>query len=256
MALYQYTFDNFISDIIVVLLTFVYVFITILTPLILKKKDKISKFTARKIVHSLAGLAALSAPFFVWPFWSAIIAGSLTVLVFFSEKDSKVKLLKDLYDSIGEEQEEKSGRLMGPLFYCISITFLVFIFALFAPDQFYFPIAGILIMIVSDTLASVVGKRWGKRSISLSWTNSKRTLEGSLAFFFSAFLLCFLSFSIFGLLIPNLQAPLTLEIILLYSFITSLIAALIEIISPSTYDDLTVPIISTLIIYILTIMTL
>ena len=31
---------------------------------------------------------------------------------------------------------------------------------IFAPNQLYFPIAGILIMIIADTLASIVGKRY------------------------------------------------------------------------------------------------
>lgn len=235
-------------------ITYLYVLLTIFIPLILYKKQKITKFSARKAVHMFAGLAILSSPFYFWPFWPTIIAGTLTVFVYFSSKESKVKQLKDLYDAISEEQEDHLNRayLQGPFFYCISITFLVLIFGIFAPDQFYFPIAGVLLMIVADTLASVIGKRWGKIGISLPWTNSKRTLEGSLTFFITAFLLCFLSFFLFGILIPSLQTPLPLITIIIYSLITSAIAMIIELISPSTYDDLTVPIGSTLIIYLLT----
>jgi dolichol kinase len=203
-----------------------------------------------------AGLAILSSPFYYWPFWPTIIAGTLTLLVYFSSKESKVKQLKDLYDAISEQQEESLSRafLQGPFFYCVSITLLVFIFAIFAPDQFYFPIAGVLIMIVADTLASVIGKRWGKIGISLPWTNSKRTLEGSLTFFVTAFLLCNLSFFLFGTLIPTFQEALPYTTILIYSLITSAIATIIELISPSTYDDLTVPLGSTIIIYLLTLL--
>ncbi|MFX1570463.1 MAG: diacylglycerol/polyprenol kinase family protein [Promethearchaeota archaeon] len=242
------------TDFGIVGLTFFYILLTIFIPLILYKKEKITKFAARKSVHMFAGLAVLSSPFYFWPFWPTIIAGTLTILVYFSSKESKVKQLKDLYDAISEEQEEglKRAFLQGPFFYCLSITSLVLIFGIFARDRFYFPIAGVLIMIVADTLASVIGKRWGKISISLPWTNSKRTLEGSLTFFISAFLLCFLSFFLFGLLIPTFQEPLALPTILIYSLITSAIATIIELISPSTFDDLTVPIGSTLIIYLLT----
>ena len=245
---------NIFTDFGIVGLTFFYILLTIFIPLILYKKEKITKFAARKSVHMFAGLAVLSSPFYFWPFWPTIIAGTLTILVYFSSKESKVKQLKDLYDAISEEQEEglKRAFLQGPFFYCLSITCLVLIFGIFARDQFYFPIAGVLIMIVADTLASVIGKRWGKIGISLPWTNSKRTLEGSLTFFISAFLLCFLSFFLFGLLIPTFQEPLALPTILIYSLITSAIATIIELISPSTFDDLTVPIGSTLIIYLLT----
>ncbi len=246
--------SNIFTDLGFVGITYFYILLTIFIPLVLYKKEKITKFTARKAIHMSAGLAILSSPFYFWPFWPTIIAGTLSVFVFLSSKESKVKQLKDLYDAISEEQEEglKRAFLQGPFFYTLSITSLVFIFGIFAADQFYFPIAGILIMIVADTLASVIGKRWGKISLSLPWTNSKRTLEGSLTFFVTSYIVCFLSFLLFGLLIPTIQEPLSMPTILIYSLITSLIATVIELISPSTYDDLTVPIGSTIIIYLLT----
>jgi dolichol kinase len=202
-----------------------------------------------------AGLAILSSPFYFWPFWPTIIAGTLTLFVYFSSKESKVKQLKDLYDAISEEQEEGLNRafLQGPFFYCLSITLLVFVFGIVAPDNFYFPIAGVLIMIVADTLASVIGKRWGKIGIGLPWTNSHRTLEGSTTFFATAFLVCFVAFYLFGRLIP-VQEELSFATIIIYSLITSAIAMIIELVSPSTYDDLTVPLGSTLIIYFLTLL--
>jgi len=251
-----YSMENFLFDLGIVGLVYVFVLLVIFIPLMLYKKSMISKFSARKTVHLLAGLAILSSPFYYWPFWPTIIAASLTVLVYFSSKESNVKQLKELYDAISEEQEDKLKRafLQGPFFYCLSITSLVFIFAIFAPNQFYFPIAGILIMIIADTLASVIGKRWGKNEIKLPWLSTSRTLEGSLTFFGAAFLLCFFSFFLFGLLIPDVQEPLAITTILLYSLITSAIATIIELISPSTYDDLTVPIGSTIIIYILTLL--
>ncbi len=247
--------NEIISDLGIVGITYFYVILTIFIPLLLYKKKKISKFSARKALHLSAGLAILSSPFFFWAFWPTIIAGSLTLFVYFSSKESKVKQLKDLYDAISEEQEERLKRafLQGPFFYCLSITLLVFIFGLVAPENFYFPIAGVLIMIVSDTLASIIGKRWGKISISLPWTNSRRTLEGSFTFFITAWLLCFLSFFLFGLLIP-VQELLLFITILIYSLITSGSATILELISPSTYDDLTVSLGSTFIIYLLALM--
>ncbi len=239
-------------DLILMGIAYTYVLLTILIPVGLKKKDIVSKFVARKIVHLFAGLVVLIVPYFNWPFFAVIIAGTLTVMTYFSQKESKVKQLKDLYDSISEEQEEKAGRLTGPFNYCLSITSLVTIFAIFAPHQFYFPIAGILIMIIADTLASMIGKRYGKINISLPWTNSKRTLEGSLTFFGSAFLLCLFSFAFFGLINPVNQIPLALESVLLFALITSALATIIELVSPSTLDDLTVPIGTTIIIFILT----
>lgn len=243
---------DLIKDLILVGLAYGYVFLTIFIPMFLKKRDKITKFQARKTVHLLAGLVVLIVPFFQWPYWSIVIAGTVTTLTYFSSKDSKVKSLKELYEAIGEDAEEKVGYLQGPFHYCLSVTLLITLFAIFAPNQFYFPISGILIMIISDTLASVIGKEYGKREINLSWTNTTRTLEGSLTFFISAFALCFFSFYFFGLVNPLNQKCLAIETILLYALVTSALATGIELVSPSTWDDLTVPIATTLIIFLLT----
>ncbi len=247
-----YTLENLGFDLLLMLLVYLYVFAMILLPMALKKKDKISKFIARKMVHFTAGLAVLSSPFFASPWFAVVVAGSLSVFTLLSSKKSKVKVLKELYDTIGEEQEEKVGYLQGPFHYCLSITVLIAFFVIFAPDKLYFPIAGILIMIISDTLASLVGKNYGKIKIRLSWTNTTRTVEGSTTFFISAFILCFLSFLIFGLVIPMAQHPFnTLVDVLIVALVTSALATVIELISPSTWDDLLVPILSTLIIYLL-----
>ena len=243
---------DILFDLVLLLIAFIYVLATILIPVQLKKRDKINKFQARKAVHLFAGLSVFSSPYFTWPWWAVIMAGSLTVVTFFSTKKSKVKPLKDLYDAIGEEAEEKAGRLTGPFNYCLSILLLITIFVIVAPEQLYFPIAGILLMIISDTLASVVGKKYGKRKINLPWLNTTRSLEGSLAFFISGFLLCLFAFMFLGVTNPITQIHLTLEVALLYSLITSALATIIELASPSTYDDLTVPILTTLIIFLIT----
>lgn len=241
-------------DLMLLLITFIYVLATILIPVQLKKRNKITKFQARKAVHLFAGLAVLSAPYYSWPWWAVILAGLMTILTLLSSKKSSVKQLKELYDSIGEEEEEKVGYLQGPFHYCLSITILIVFFVVVAPNQLYFPIAGILLMIISDTLASVVGKRYGKRKIKLPWIKATRSLEGSLAFFISGFFLCLFAFTFLGVSNPITQIHLTFEIALLYSLITSALAMIVELISPSTWDDLTIPIATVVIVFLLTLL--
>lgn len=243
---------DYLFDLLIVLITYLYIFATILLPVQLKKREKISKFQARKAVHLFAGLSVFSSPYFNWKWWPVIIAGTLTVLVLLSSKKSKIKQLKELYDSIGEEAEEKVGYLQGPFHYCLSILILMTSFVIFAPDQLYFPIAGIMLMIISDTLASIIGKRFGKIKIKIPWINSTRTLEGSLTFFVSGFIICFIAFTVLGVTNPLTQVHIPFESALILSLITSALATIIELFSPSTWDDLTVPILTTLIIFLLT----
>lgn len=249
-----YTTADFLYDLVLIGIAYGYVILTILVPVYLKKKDLISKFHARKIVHLFAGLIVLIVPFFILPLHAVFIALSLAVVVYFSSKDSSVKQLQELYESIGEEAEEKIGRLQGPFCYSISITVLIAIFVVFAPDRLYFPICGILIMIVSDTFASVIGKKYGRIKLALSYTGSQRTLEGSLTFLVSAFILCFLAFYFFGLVVPVNQQALTINLIFAYSLLTAFAGTVIELLSPSTVDDLTVPIGTTMVIYLLSLL--
>ena len=251
----NYSLSDFFYDLILVCIAYGYILITILIPVYLQKKNLVSKFAARKIVHLVTGLVVLIVPYFILPLYAVFIAGTLTVAVYFSSRDSSVKQLQELYECIGEEAEEKIGRLQGPLFYSISITLLITLFVLFAPKQLYFPICGILIMIISDTLASIGGKKFGRIKISIAYTGTDRTLEGSLVFLVSAFLLCFTAFYLFGILTPANQKVLSLETVFLYSAITAFAGTVIEILSPSNLDDLTVPIATTIVIYLLALIT-
>jgi dolichol kinase len=251
----NYSWADVVYDMALMAIAYGYVLLTILIPVVLKKKNLISKFAARKIVHLFAGLVVLIVPFFVLPLYAIFIAFTMTIVVYHSAKDSSVKRLQELYESIGEEAEERAGRLEGPFHYSISIAFLITIFVLFAPNQLYFPICGILIMIISDTLAPIVGKKYGKIKIALSYTGTQRTLEGSLAFLVSAFILCFTAFYYFGLFNIISQKTLTLERIFAYSLLAALAGTIIELLSPSTWDDLTVPIATTLVLYGLALIT-
>ena len=247
----NYTRNDFLSDIVLILITYGYLFITILIPVYLKKRNLISKFVARKIVHLCSGLVVLIVPFFKLPLHAIYIALTMTIIVYFSTRNSSVKQLQELYESIGEEAEEPIGRLQGPFHYSISITSLISIFVIFAPNQLYFPISGILIMIISDTFAALVGRKCGRIKLAPAYTHSQRTLEGSTAFFVSAFLLCFATFYFYGLGNPINQERLSLNLIFGYALLMSLVSTLVELFSPSIYDDLTVPITATIIIYFL-----
>jgi len=247
---------SLLIDIILVFSAYLYIFAVILIPKYLNEKGKISKFTTRKIIHLLAGLIIFITPFLEFYWFAVIIAGSMMVLTYLSSKESKVKQLRSLYDAIGEKTEEKVGFLQGPFNYSLSIFILMFSFSLIALmfnlNRFYFPISGILIMIISDTLASMVGKKYGKIKIKLKWTHTERTIIGSMTLFVSAFILSFFSYILIGY---YYQETITLYQVFLFSILTSVVATFTEIISPSTYDDLTVPIFTTITIFLLSIIT-
>ncbi len=90
----NYTLDDFLSDLILVGIAYGYILLTISVPVYLKKREIISKFAARKIVHLFSGLVVLIVPFFILPLHAVFIALSMTVVVYFSSRDSSVRQLQ------------------------------------------------------------------------------------------------------------------------------------------------------------------
>lgn len=91
-----------------------------------------------------------------------------------------------------------------------------------------------------DGFAAIIGRKYGK--VKYSILGSIRTIEGSLTMFFLAFVL--------STLILGITFGLGLQIIQI-SFILAVLAMLIEAFTPYGFDNLTVPIITTLVAYAL-----
>ena len=58
-----YSVENFLVDLGIVGIAFLYIGLVIIIPVFLYKKEKITKFAARKTVHMSAGLVVFTAPF-------------------------------------------------------------------------------------------------------------------------------------------------------------------------------------------------
>ncbi len=246
---------NIVNDLIFTGIALLYVLAWVLIPEILQKKGKISKFIARKLVHLFAGLAIFISPFLTIPWFAVAIALLMTLVTLKSSKHSSNPALKGLYDAIGEEAEESKGYLQGPFHYALAITILIATFSVIYQisglNLFYIPIAGILLMIISDTLASIFGKRWGSHKFHVPWLKTQRSLEGSLTFLISGWLLCFFAFGVFGVFLQTYSIHLTMENALILSTVTAGLGTIVEFVSPSTWDDLSVPIATTAIISLL-----
>ena len=96
-------------------------------------------------------------------------------------------------------------------------------------------------MMYADPFAAFIGRKYGKRHISIPWVGNKRTLEGSLSFFIVSLIISLLVFFFFGQLLPGNSMILTAGQVLLLSFLLSFISALLELCSPSKFDDIIVP---------------
>lgn len=184
---------------------------------------------ARKIVHIGSGNVLLLAWWFAIPAWivvaAAIVAGSLALLSFF------IPLLPSI-ESVGRKS-------LGTFFYAASIGILVAWF--WAIDRPHIAVLGILVMTWGDGLAALVGQRYGQHrycvfGIVKSW-------EGSLAMAAASFLACAaILLALYG---PSGWA---IGVIPLAIAIT---ATLLEAVSTFGIDNLTVPIASAALCFLL-----
>ncbi len=235
-------------DTVIAVITAGLVLLSIFIPKALEEHNKISKFTARKLIHSLSGLAILITPYLYYPIISGFLALCMTIITRTSGRKSPTKLQTQLFEAISEAEENEVGYLQGPYAYCLAITVLVFIYVPFA-DLYYFPIISVLMMMYSDTLAAYVGKKYGSHPIHIKWVGNKRTLEGSASFFVSSLVISFGIFFSLGVYWPGISTTILNSIqIIILSFSMSFIATGLELLSPSKYDDLIVPLGTTMFI--------
>ena len=194
---------------------------------LLNKKGVMGSEGSRKFIHiGVANWYFLALIFIEDPndFWWLIIPPiSFVVLNYISYK-------KQLISSM--ERDGKGN--MGTVYYPIALlVVLILSFRVF--NNSYLGLMGVMIMGYGDGLAAVIGSKYGKKDIG-----NGKTLLGVLTMFFVS-------------LITATTIVMILDGIayLWIGLIIALIATLIEYITPKGLDNLSVPIVSTLLYYVL-----
>jgi len=138
----------------------------------LKLNQKVDNLV-RKIVHSLSGIAIFFFPYFF----------SVKQIVFLSLLFTVIFILGRFFNFLGIINKVK--RLSwGEVFYPLGILISTLIFLPNNVPAFQF---GVLVLGFSDALANIIGSLWGEHKVKLM--GGTKSLEGSVAFFLSIFLL-------------------------------------------------------------------
>ena len=169
----------------------------------------------RKLIH----LASSAIPFFYFYYSKNLVLAILIPLTiifliidFLRIKNKNVKRFYNIcFKSITRSKEETS--FTGASYVLIASVFSILIF-----DK-KIAIISLLIMTISDTMAAIIGRRYGKVKIN------KKTLEGSIAFF------------LFSLIIVSFFDG----VILVVAFIAILLTTLAELFLNDINDNLTIP---------------
>lgn len=198
------------------------VFVTVILVIgnLLKELNVFSKGGSRNFVHAIISTWWLFAMnYFTSPYSAALSGVILMVIMLLS---NKIKFMNAV---------EFNGKLdYKTMFYVISVIILSII--TYYPK--YHPVAGaigVLIMGYGDTAAALMGKTVGKHKYS--FFGGTKTVEGSIAMLVTSFLISFV-------LLMGFEG----ENFILHSLVISMVATIVEGISPGKIDNLTVPLCS------------
>ncbi|MHA2309460.1 MAG: diacylglycerol/polyprenol kinase family protein, partial [Candidatus Heimdallarchaeaceae archaeon] len=227
-------------DIIGLACLFVFVLSSLTLAEVLRRKDKVSGSTSRKIVHLSVGNVILVFPFVFSSVWFALIGPVFFIpFTYFTCPGSPIKKFK----LKGVEE----GHTYGTVFYAIALTALVALF--FYPklqgepiNQYNIILFGSFMPLVwGDGISAVIGSKFGNDKPYTIFGGTK-TLLGSWAAAFATF---------FAVTISCLILSQTIVVSIYIGLFTGFITAIIEAITPKGFDNLAVPAVNALALYLL-----
>lgn len=208
----------------------------------IEKSGKVSKNVTRKVIHIfVAPIAVVAWMLFsggVFSRWLALLVPLLFVLLFLGIGTGKI-INEDFVNSMsrsGDPKELLGGTLYYATLFCV-VTIL----------WFYVPVTGIagatpaVALILGclaggDGLADVIGRKYGGDK-KFGIGGAEKTLAGSFGMFIGSFL-----FSYILTVIISLEVGFDSIILIAPILVISLVATIVEAITPKGLDNWTVPI--------------
>jgi phytol kinase len=181
----------------------------------------------RKVVHIGTGNVLLIAWWLHIPTWLCVTAGvTFTAIALASHYTNILPMIHDV-----------GRKTYGVFYYALSITILV---VLLWDNHPQYAVIGVMVMSWGDGMAALIGKRFGKHTFV--HLGNKRSLEGSFAMFVTSVMVMI---GIFGLThgIHTRDIGIAMPV--------AAIAALLEAYSPGGTDNISVPLSSAGLSYIL-----
>jgi phytol kinase len=181
----------------------------------------------RKVVHIGTGNVLLIAWWLHIPIWLCVTAGvTFSAIAFASHYTNILPMIQDV-----------GRKTYGVFYYALSITILV-VFLWDSHPQY--AVIGVMVMSWGDGMAALIGKRFGKHSFV--HLGNKRSLEGSFAMFVTSLIVMI---GIFGITHSIHTRDIAIAIPV------AAIAALLEAYSPGGTDNISVPLSSAALSYVL-----
>jgi len=237
----QVEFTIVLEDIIVFFIAVIYAVIILTFADIGRRKMDLGSDFTRKIVHLFAGAAIWTVPYYPHPWVATFVALTFVIMLGLANTERFGRF----FAAMARPEDLEHGSVRGPFWYAVSITILTSIFTFTGYDEFYFVAgAAIMIMMLGDGMSAPIGMKYGTNHTKQIF-GSKRSIEGSLALFFFGFFGAMLAFWWFGIFSLTVFTPGTGYVnMILLALIGAFTATIVELVSPKGTDNVTLPIIS------------
>jgi len=230
-------------DIIAMIISLVAVMLVVQLNAAIRKTGKVSSDVTRKVVHIFA------APVFLvtWMLYSggflsrffAAVVPLLFVLLFFGIGTGRVK--NEAFVSSMSRSGDPSELLKGTLYYAIWMVIVVLLW-------FYVPVNGVenanplAIVLIGclaggDGLADIIGRKYGGAK-KFGVKGAQKTLAGSIGMLFGCLVFSYVLLLVFSVEVLTFS----LTVLWLPVLIISVLATIVEALSPPNMDNWTVPI--------------
>jgi phytol kinase len=243
----QVEFTIVLEDIIVFFIAVIYAVIILTIADVARRKMNLGSDFTRKIVHLFAGAAIWTVPYFPHP-WIATFVGLVFVVMLAM---ANTKRFGRFFAAMARPEDLEHGSVRGPFWYAVSITILTVIFTFTGHAELYFiPGAAIMIMMLGDGMSAPIGMKYGVNHTKEIF-GSKRSLEGCLGLFIFGFIGAIIAFWWFGIFSLTVFTPDAGYIyMILLALVGAITATIVELISPKGTDNITLPMISTVVMFL------
>lgn len=211
-------------NILGVIISFVYIGVLMFASKYYEKQDKEA---SRKFIHILlANWWFIAMAFFENIWWAIVPPIAFVIINYASYKYELIKVME-------RDEQDKNG--LGTVYYAFSLIPLV-VMSFGLKKNPLIGLVGFFIMAYGDGFASIVGKSTPSKEFVIF--GDRKSLAGSLAMFVMSFIIALSVFSYCGT-----------GMYIIKSILIAVVATILEAISSKGTDNITVPIITSLITY-------
>jgi phytol kinase len=204
----------------------------------------------RRIIHLFAGFAIWTVPYYPHPWIATFVALTFVLMLGLANHER----FSRFFAAMARPEDLEHGSVRGPFWYAVSITVLTAIFTFTGYQQLYFvAAAAIHIMMLGDGMSAPIGIKYGSDNKHYIF-GSCRTVPGCLAVFIFGTLGSLLAFWFFGIINYSSNFVVAGEILWLPMITLAILGGisgmLIETVSPKGTDNITVPFLTCIIIFL------